>query len=47
MPPSPRQDRAPLIGWVGGPGGGGGHSGSEWLPTDKRQCGVEAVNAKI
>ena len=27
--------------------GGGGHSGTEWVPTAKRPRGVEAVNAKI
>ena len=27
--------------------GGGGHSGTEWLPTAKWPCGAEAVNAKI
>ena len=27
--------------------GGGGHSGTEYLPTDKRPRGAEAVNAKI
>ena len=28
-------------------GPGGGHSATKWLPTAKRPCGVEAVNAKI
>ena len=26
---------------------GGGHSGTEWLPTAKRPRGAEAVNAKV
>ena len=29
------------------PVGGGGHSGTEWLPTAKWPRGAEAVNAKI
>ena len=29
------------------PPGGGGHSGTEWLPTAKWMHGAEAVNAKI
>ena len=28
-------------------GGGGGHSGTEWLPSAKQPCRAEAVNAKI
>ena len=27
--------------------GGGAYSDTEWLPTAKRTCGAEAVNAKI
>ena len=27
--------------------GGGGHSGTEWIPTAKRQSGAEAVNDKF
>ena len=27
--------------------GGGGHSGTEWLPTAIWMCGAEAVNANI
>ena len=27
--------------------GGGGHSGTKWLPTAKRPHGAELVNAKI
>ena len=26
---------------------GGGHSGTEWLPTHKQPRGAEVVNAKI
>ena len=26
---------------------GGGHSGTEWLPTAKWLCGAEAVSTKI
>ena len=29
------------------PGRGGGHSGTEWIPTVKQPRGAEAVNAKI
>ena len=29
------------------PRGGGGHSGTEWLPTAKRPREAEALNAKI
>ena len=29
------------------PRGGGGHSGTEWLPTAKRPRGARAVNGKI
>ena len=35
------------LGWAISPGGGVGHSGTEWLPTAKRQREAEAVNAKI
>ena len=32
---------------IPGRGGGGGHSGTEWLLTAKRLCVAEAVNANI
>ena len=38
------------IGWSQervGVGGGGGRFEFEWVPTAKRLCGVEALNAKI
>ena len=44
-------DRYKAVGQVGimgvTPGGGGGHSGTEWLPTAKQPRGAEAVNVKI
>ena len=27
--------------------GGGGHSGTKWIPTAKRPCRTEVVSAKI